>query len=1414
MKMTTCSGSCLAAHAKRKLLAALLALSCFSISPAGAAAATITVANTNDAGAGSLRQAIADSSDGDTIDFSVTGAIKLTSAELFVNKSVTISGPGARSLAVDGNANGRVFHIAPGKTVAISGLTIRNASANAGPDLNDGGGIYNDHATLTVTNCTVSGNFAVLGGGIMNDGSSGSASLTISNSTLSGNSASFLGGGIYNDGAFSSTTTVTVDNCTLSGNSAPEGGGIDNGGFSGNPTLTVRNSTLSGNSAPSGGGIYNSATSSGNATLNIGNTILNAGASGANIFNDKGTVTSNGYNLSSDNGGGFLAAATDQISTDPKLAPLADNGGPTSTHALFAGSPAIDKGKDLSGTGKDQRGRTRPRDEASITNAAGGDGSDIGAFEGTARVVINNNDGGAGSLRQVLADSSDNDTVAFDAAVNGQTITLTTGELLVSASVAINGPGAKQLAVDGNNASRVFHIASGKTASISGLTIRDGRGQYGGGIFNDHATLTLTNCAVTLNQADFSGGGIDSEGFNGSVTLTVRNCTLSGNSAKFQGGAIYNDTDNGTATLTIENSTLSGNFVTTGSGGAITNDPTSGGGPGTGRVTITNSTFSGNSASQGDSIYNFGVDGSAPVTIGNSILDATGSGDNVHNNGGTVTSQGYNLSSDGGVINFNGGTGSLSATGDQINTDPKLAPLGDNGGPTLTHSFRGRSPAIDKGKDLSGAGTDQRGRSRPFDVPLQGDAAGGDGSDIGAFELVTHVVTNLNDTGAGSLRQVIGDALAGDGVYFDASLNGTIPFGSSITLDKSVTILGPGAKVISLNGNGNCRGFYSPAGGFTINFTGLTFENFITDATSGSGAAIHNLGSAMSFNRCAFNNNSLAAYGGAVFAWAHDDKPAAVLDFDSCTFSANSAFYGGAIATLAFNNGSVNVSVVNSTFSGNAVSAFDFGGGAIANIGSSVAAVNHCTFSGNNSGNGRGGAIYTDDNGDGGNSVAIGNTILQAGSGGTLYQKSGTITSLGYNLSSDDGGGFLTGTGDQISTDPKLDPDGLQDNGGRVLTIALAPGSPAIDTGDPSFDPTAFSPWLSTDERGSGFPRVIGGTIDKGAYESGIADHLRFSIQPTDTLVGHAITPAVKVQVVDAGGVLIGSSTADITIELGTNPGGGTLSGTTTVAAVNGTATFSDLSIDQVGDGYTLLAGSPNLQAASSDSFNVLPLPQVEFSAANYQVQENQTSVTLTLNRSGDLSADAVVHVETSDGTAVAGSDYIARSFNKTIPAGSASATFKITIVNDHTAEPTETFTVALTGSASADLGAQQSATVTIIDKDGPNPAIEFESATYQFKENSGAAVLVLKRVGKQSTKATVNFATSDGTAHSGSDYTAKSGIVTFDAGGPDTKTISIPIVNDRTPEPDKTFQVTLSAPGGATLGTPKTATVTIVDLD
>ena len=287
-------------------------------------AGTITVINTNDSGPGSLRQALTDASEGDTITFAVSGTIRLIRGELLVNKDVNISGPGTDNLAVSGNAKSRVFHISTGTTATISGLTIKNGVATGNYPDNSGGGIYNDHATLTVNDCAITGNFASVGGGINNDafnpnhenvhavltinnsiftensvdGNGGAiynyayrsyANLTINKSAFTGNAAASFGGAVGNVTLDVPTSTmVSLNNSTLTGNTATEGGGILNYSVLNAPgTVEVNNSTLSGNSAEQGGGICNDSGDSGYVQVYVNSSTLtgNSGTDGGGISN-------------------------------------------------------------------------------------------------------------------------------------------------------------------------------------------------------------------------------------------------------------------------------------------------------------------------------------------------------------------------------------------------------------------------------------------------------------------------------------------------------------------------------------------------------------------------------------------------------------------------------------------------------------------------------------------------------------------------------------------------------------------------------------------------------------------------------------------------------------------------------------------------------------------------------------------------------------------------------------------------------------------------------------------------------------------------------------------------------------------------------------------------------------------------
>jgi CSLREA domain-containing protein len=623
---------------------------------------------------------------------------------------ISNSGTSGPAVSISGLAitNGNAAGDGGGILSEYSPLTVTNCtfSGNSAPP-GYGGGISNVGSTLTVSNCTFSNNSALGGGAINSTGFfSGNATLiardstfsnnaafnspgfssygfggaienngtgTLSNCTFNGNTATASsgqtngrGGAIQNGGdeySLAGSSALTLRNCTITGNTASDAGGAIANVSSGNNrvvSLTVSNSTVNGNSATAGGGIYNLGEDSGNAFVKLDNTILAStnAQPGSNLFQVGGgtSITSEGYNLSTDNGGGFLTASGDQINTDPKLGPLQNNGGPTLTMALLPGSPAQDKGKNF-GVTTDQRGLARPIDIPGLANAAGGDGSDIGAVEMAqlppfiVTTTADHDDGSCTAndctLREAIKAanaSGGTDTIFFGSGVTGViTLQLALGTLTVTDSVTILGPGPRVLAVSGNEDMRVFTFSAG-TSLIAGLTIRDGwlagnsgdgASRFGGGIYN-HGTLTVVNCTFSNN---FVSG--------------ANNLTNGANGGDGRGAAIFND---GTLSLNYStfgpSGTLSGNVVSGGPGATNTAQFGIGGSGGvaqggavfnSGTLTATTCTFEGNGAAGGGG-------GSDTNHFGGS--GAEGSGGAIYNSG-TMTLTACTISGNNGV----GGTG-------------------------------------------------------------------------------------------------------------------------------------------------------------------------------------------------------------------------------------------------------------------------------------------------------------------------------------------------------------------------------------------------------------------------------------------------------------------------------------------------------------------------------------------------------------------------------------------------------------------------------------------------------------------------------------------------------------------------------------------------------------------------------------
>jgi hypothetical protein len=599
------------------------------------------------------------------------------------------------------------FNAATGGKGGDGGSSLGPAGPGGSGGPASGGGLDSNQDVVTITNSTLGCNTATGGPG----GASGS-SVT---GTARGGDASGAGADFSGDGTTSGE--VSVVNATISANTATAGpagagtaasrGGTAAGGGIDGP-VTISNSIVAGNSA-----IWRESD------------FFPAPDAWAGL-------TSLGHNLIGNPAGSSGWLDNDFLNVDPKLGPLQDNGGPTTTMALLPGSPAIDAGVPVDGVATDQRGALR-----GPAGLASGSAPDIGAYEASSSYLVTSTEDSlaVGTLRTAVAwanvsananpaDDPTNpvpNTIVFDAAgafATAQTITLSPafGPLILSntsTAEVIEGPGPKLLTVarssdPGTPDFRIFTVVAGADVTLDGLTITGGRADDGGGISNS-GTLALGSCAITGNETTSNdpsgrGGGIYSEG-----TLTIGASLIDANSAR-QGGGVYS-----VGSLTIEDGTVFGNSGV-GGGGGVYNEG--------GTLTVIASTISGNSAVSGGGVYSDGPAASIEDSI---VAGNSASGGPGPDASGLFSTQGYNL-----VGKPDGSTG--WGDNDRLGVDPLLAPLGDYGGPTMTMALLPGSPAIDAGTGNGAPATDQRGVSRPQ----------GAGYDIGAFESRGFTLTPAN----------------------------------------------------------------------------------------------------------------------------------------------------------------------------------------------------------------------------------------------------------------------------------------------------------------------------------------------------------------------------------------------------------------------------------------------------------------------------------------------------------------------------------------------------------------------------------------------------------------------------------------------------------------------------------------------
>jgi hypothetical protein len=546
------------------------------------------VTNNADGGPGSLRQVVADACAGSTITFNVTGIIRLQT-NIPLTRNLTIQGPGADVMTIQNiaarSATSRIFHVMPGVTTTISGLKITGGYVLEA----DGGGIYNEGnltvkdsrihynrvtnrsgffgffhgagifnnlgAVLTVTDSTISNNYAIAGrgGGIFN----ALGTVTVNRSIIRSNFAVFEGGGICNQGSFG-VGEVTVTDSTIafnvSSNSGPNGAGLSNNGG----TLMLINSTVSTNvasvsdlasgSLPQGGGIANHAGGTltlinstitnnqtpgegskpvfGGGIANIGGTVnsrnsIIAGNTGLSpdFF---GSLTSQGYNLIGNNLATTITGdttgnivGTNAAPVDPRLAQIGFYGGPTMTNPLLSDSPAINAGNTATSPTADQRGAAR------VGTA------DIGAFE-------LNNPANGGNYVATLPDGRTGIPYSYylipyrgadGAGQGGQawTYSMSGGALPSGISLSTNGT---LVSIDGTtNQSGLFNFTVTGTDGVNSI-VTDYRVQFLAPTDNNTAPGMMQAAAILRQQGSAAGAAMtvgtvsDAETAAGSLTVT------------------------------------------------------------------------------------------------------------------------------------------------------------------------------------------------------------------------------------------------------------------------------------------------------------------------------------------------------------------------------------------------------------------------------------------------------------------------------------------------------------------------------------------------------------------------------------------------------------------------------------------------------------------------------------------------------------------------------------------------------------------------------------------------------------------------------------------------------------------------------------------------------------------------------
>jgi len=284
-------------------------------------------------------------------------------------------------------------------------------------------------------------------------------------------------------------------------------------------------------------------------------------------------------------------------------------------------------------------------------------------------------------------------------------------------------------------------------------------------------------------------------------------------------------------------------------------------------------------------------------------------------------------------------------------------------------------------------------------------------------------------------------------------------------------------------------------------------------------------------------------------------------------------------------------------------------------------------------------------------------------------------------------------------------------------------------------------------------------------------------------------------------------------------PDGDSAAKTFTVAAIDDALAEGNESINLT---LSTPAGGATLGSTRSAVLNILDNDNapgtLAFVAGSATVAETGGAVTVAVARTGGSYGAATISYATVNSSATSGSDFTATSGTLSWASGdSAAKSIRVAVLNDTRAEASESFQIRLSGATGASLGAVSTSTVTITDDDSPSPngTLQFTAGTLTVAENAGSATITVSRTLGALGAVSLNYATANGTATAGSDYTASSGTLSWADGDSAAKTFTVPILDDATAEASESVTVSLSGiSGGAVLGSSRSLSLSITDND